>query len=75
MLANQAIKDVSASYDALIDFLESINHFLDRLEIYTRFPPPATIAEVIVKIMVELLSTIALMTKQIKQRRRCETNS
>lgn len=44
-----------------------------RLEIYTRFPPPATIAEIIVKIMVELLSTIALMTKQIRQRRRCET--
>lgn len=73
MWAYQAIKDVSASYEALIDLLESINRFLDRLEIYTRFPPPATMAEILVKIMVELLSTIALVTKQIKQRRRCKT--
>jgi len=69
----QAIKDVSASYDALVDLLESIDHFLNRLEIYAKFPPPAAMGEIIVKIMVELLSTIALVTKQIKQRRRCES--
>ena len=66
----QAIKDISASYDALVDLLESIEHFMNRLEIYTKFPPPAAMGEIIVKIMVELLSTIALVTKQIKQKRR-----
>lgn len=65
---NQAIKDVSASYDALVDLLESIECFLNRLDIYTKFPPLTAMEEVIVKIMVELLSTIALVTKKIKQK-------
>ena len=56
-----------------MDLLESIEHFLNRLEIYTKFPPSAAMGEIIVKIMVELLSTIAIVTKQIKQRRRCES--
>jgi len=68
----QGIKDVSASYDALVDLLESIEHFLGRLEIYTELPLTAAMAKIIVKIMVELLSTIALVTKQIKQSRPCE---
>jgi hypothetical protein len=65
----QAIKDVSASYDALVDLLESIQHFLGRLDVYTQMSLPAAIAEIIVKIMVELLSTLALVTKQINQGR------
>jgi hypothetical protein len=65
----QAIKDVSASYDALVDLLESIEHFLGRLDVYTQMSLPAVIAEIIVKIMVELLSTLALVTNQINQGR------
>jgi hypothetical protein len=65
----QAIKEVGASYDALVDLLESIEHFLSRLDIYIKFPPTTAMAEIIVKIMVELLSTIALVTKQINQKR------
>jgi hypothetical protein len=65
----QAVKDVSASYDALVDLLESIEHFLGRLDIYTQISPTAAMAEIIVKIMVEILSTLALVTKQIKQKR------
>ena len=45
---------------------------MNRLDIYIKFPPtvPTTaMGEIIVKIMVELLSTIALVTKQIKQNR------
>jgi hypothetical protein len=68
----QAIKDISSSYDALIDLLETIEHFLSRLDIYTELPPTAAMGKIIVKIMVELLSTIALVTKQIKQSRPCE---
>ena len=69
MQAHQAIKDVSTSYDALVELLESIEHFMSRLDIYTRVPPTGPMAEMIVKIMVELLSTVALVTKQINQRR------
>ena len=69
MQAHQTVKDVSTSYDALVELLESIEHFMSRLDIYTRVPPTGPMAEIIVKIMVELLSTLALVTKQINQRR------
>ena len=44
---------------------------MNRLDIYIKFPPTvltAAMGEIIVKIMVELLSTIALVTKQIEQK-------
>ena len=65
----QAVKDVNTSYDALVNLLESMEHFINRLDIYTRIPSTGAMAEIIVKIMVELLSTLALVTKQIKQKR------
>ena len=68
----QAIKDVSSSYDALVDLLESIEHFMSRLDIYTRVPSTGAMTEIIVKIMVETISTLALVTKQIKQKRPSE---
>lgn len=68
----QTIKDVSTSYDALIDLLESIEHFMSRLVIYTRVPPTGAMTEIIVKIMAELIFTLALVTKQTKQRRPSE---
>ena len=39
------------------------------MEIYTTFPPTPIMAEAVVKIMVELLSVLALASKQIKQGR------
>jgi hypothetical protein len=66
---DQAVKDVSTSYDAIVDLLESIEHFINRLDIYTRVPSTGAMAEILVKIMVELISTLALVTKQIKQKR------
>ena len=71
--AYQTAKDVSASYDALVDFLESIEHFINRLDIYTRVPSTGAMTEMIIKIMVELISTLALVTKQIKQKRPSES--
>jgi hypothetical protein len=68
----QAVQDVSASYDALVDLLESIEHFISPLDIYTRIPSTGAMTEIIVKIMVETISTLALVTKQIKQKRPSE---
>jgi hypothetical protein len=70
----QATKDISACYDALGDLLESIEHFLKRLDIYTKLPTKSLSAldEVMVKIIVALLSTLALATKQIKEGRLSE---
>ena len=64
----QAANDVSSSYDALVDLLESIEHFLNRLEIYIKISPTEAMVQIIVKILVELLSTLALVTKQIRQK-------
>jgi hypothetical protein len=49
--------------------LESIEHFLNRLNIYSGLSPTGAMAEIIVKILVEVLSTLALVTQQIKQKR------
>ena len=65
----QAIKGVNASYEALVDLLESIEHFLKRLDIYSKVSPTPAMTEIVVKILVELLSTLALATKQIQQGR------
>ena len=69
---SQAFKGVSADFDALVDLLDSIDCFLKRLDIYTKVPPTPAMTEIILKIMVELLSTLALATKQIKQGRPSE---
>jgi hypothetical protein len=61
------------SYDALLDLFESIGNFVRRLDIYTKIPPTAVMTEIVVKILVELLSTFALATKQIKQGRLSES--
>ena len=57
-----------------MDLLESIDHFLKRLDIYTKVPPTPAMTEIVVKIMVELLSTLALATKHIRQGRPSESN-
>jgi hypothetical protein len=68
----QAAKGVSSSYDALLELFECLGSFLKRMEIYTTIPPTPIMTEVVVKIMVELLSVLALASKQIKQGRLSE---
>ena len=66
----QVATDVSASYDALADLFECVANFLKRLHIYTeKIPLSHTMSEMMVKIMVEVLSVLALATKQINQGR------
>ena len=65
----QAASRVTSSYDALLDLFECLSNFLKRLEIYTTIPTTPTMTDIIVKIMVELLSVLALATKQIEQGR------
>ena len=72
VLVLQVIKDGSSSHDAIIDLLETIEHFLGRLDIHIGLPLTGDMRKIVVKIMVELLSTIALVTGQIKQSRPCE---
>jgi hypothetical protein len=51
----------------LVNLFESITLFLHRLDIYIKIPPTAAMTEIVVKIIVELLSTLALAAKQMKQ--------
>jgi hypothetical protein len=62
----QAASSVSSSYDALVDLFDCVGNFLKRLQIYTSLPLTPPMMEISVKIMVELLSVLALATKQIK---------
>ncbi|KAN0113681.1 hypothetical protein V8E52_007480 [Russula decolorans] len=64
-----AFKSVVSDLKCAIELLESMESFLNRLDIYTKVPPTPAMTEIIVKIMVELLSTLALATNQIRQGR------
>ena len=56
----------------LIDIFLRIEFFFKRLESYTEVPPTAAMTEVIVKIMIQMLSLLAIATKEIKQGRSSE---
>jgi hypothetical protein len=71
--AMQAAKGTISNCEALVDLLESIEHFLSRLDIYTRIPPTPATDEIVVKILVELISTLAQVTEGLKQRRESES--
>ena len=66
---------MSASYDALAELFESIERFLSRLDIYTRIPLIPAMANVVVKMIAEVLSILAVATKQVKQGRLSEPSS
>jgi hypothetical protein len=65
----QVVTDGGGSFDALVNLFETITIFLYRLDIYIKIPPTAAMTEIVVKIMVELLSTLALAAKQMGQGR------
>jgi len=69
----QYAKGIISNYDVLVDLLESIEHFLNRLNIYTRVPPTLANDEIVAKILVELILTLALVTEELKQRRSSES--
>ncbi|KAH9170014.1 hypothetical protein EDB89DRAFT_1370041 [Lactarius sanguifluus] len=62
-----AASGVSSSYGALVDLFECLGNFLKRLRTYTALPLSPSMLEISIKMMVELLSVLALATKQIKQ--------
>jgi hypothetical protein len=70
---HQAIQDIRESHDALVDLLEAIENLVDRLHIYTKISPTTAMNEIIIKVMVELLSTLALVTNQINQGQQSES--
>jgi hypothetical protein len=53
----------------LIDIFVRIESFFKRLDSYTEVQPTVAMADVVVKMMVEVLSILAIATKEIKQSR------
>ena len=50
--------------------LESIEHFVNRLRIYVETSHSmSAVDEIVVKLMVELISTLTLVTRKLKERR------
>jgi len=67
---NQAANGVITSCDALADMLESIQYFITRLGIYAETSHSMPVVDkIVVKLMVELISTLALVTQKLKKRR------
>jgi hypothetical protein len=69
--ANLNSRRVGLDHDAFVDLLESIEYFLKGVDIYTRIPTTPAVDEIVFKILVKLLLTIALATKEL-QKRGCE---
>ena len=63
----QAVKDVRASQDTLLDIFERIEMFFRRLEVYTEVEPTEEMMDMMVQITVEVLSIIGIATKELKQ--------
>jgi len=70
---NQTAKGVIASWDALVGLLESIGHFVRRHNIYTEIPLSSAMVEIVVQIMVELISILALETEKFKRHQLSES--
>jgi hypothetical protein len=64
----QAAKDIGASHDALAPLLELVEQFVNRLEIYTKVTHERAMVELIVKMMVQLLHVLGLVTKEIRRK-------
>jgi hypothetical protein len=71
----QTAKDVSSGQDKLIDIFNRIERFFYRLEIYTNITPTTAMTGVIVEIMVEVLTILALATKELNCGRLSESMS
>jgi hypothetical protein len=69
----QSAKGIISNCDALIDLLESVGHFVNRLDIYTRIPPTPAMDEIVAKILVELIYTLAVVTERLQQKRSSES--
>lgn len=58
----------------LIDLFVRIENFFRRLDTYTEVSPTPPMLDIIVKIMVEVLTILAIATTDVKQKRASELN-
>ena len=63
------MRDVITSYDKLICLFERVHVFLERLNCYNNTKLTTAMTELLGKIMAQVLSILALSTKEMKARR------
>ena len=68
-MSAQAVKDVIASYETVVNLFERIHFFLQRLNRYTAISLTPDMTLLLGKIMAQVLSVLALSTKEMKERR------
>ncbi|KAH9169162.1 hypothetical protein EDB89DRAFT_1908815 [Lactarius sanguifluus] len=64
-----AARDTAMSRDVLIELFDRIEDFFVRLQTYTEVPPTPEVTKVMGKVMAEVLSMLAIATKEMKQGR------
>ena len=69
IVSAQAVEDVIASYEALVNLFERIQFFLQRLNHYAALSLTPEMTLLLGKIMAQVLSVLALSTKEMKERR------
>jgi hypothetical protein len=58
---------MKTSYSALADLLKSMDHLIKPLDVCAQIPHTPTMDKIVFKIMMELLHTLALATKDLHQ--------
>ena len=66
---SQAVKDVYADRDALVDIFERIDSFSQRLEFYIEAPLNRGMMDIITRTMVEVFCIMTIVAKEIRQDR------
>jgi hypothetical protein len=72
---SQAAKDASASREKLVELFNRIERYFRRLEIYTGITPTTAMTDIIIEIMVEVITILAIATKEVKRGRLSELMS
>ncbi|KAH9047953.1 hypothetical protein EDB83DRAFT_2523009 [Lactarius deliciosus] len=62
-------KSTVISRDVLVELFDRIKSLFRHLKTYTEIPPSRAVMDILVKIMVEVLSILAIATKGVKERR------
>ena len=65
----QAARDTAARREVLIELFDRMEDFFVRLQTYTEVPPVAAMTDVMGKLMAEVLSMLAIATKEMKRGR------
>jgi hypothetical protein len=73
MTISQAVTAVIAARAALFDLFERIENVFRRLEVYIGVPPTVGMTDAHVKVLVEVLCILAIVTKEIKQNHASES--